>query len=179
VGSSSSCAAADAFYSIRIAPDYLNRVGLTVPWLTRVGLKPWGAVALAGVKQGTVCYEEYSIGTIGNYNQQLRGSVANTLSSNHSQPGGDEVGYDVRFGVVRTYTYTLAVNITKRATEAEREHAFDFDLSCLTSFRGCRAVCELMPSAWLDYQREAHENGWTTPPEELNDPRCRNLPGSL
>ena len=64
--------------------------------------------------------------------------------------------------------------VTNQATEEERKHAFDFDLSCLTSHAGCRARCEIVPAAWIDYQIRARQKGRSIGPEAfLADRMCK------
>ena len=121
-----------------------------------------------------LCFLLYSVAAVSTKEKELRAYV------NVALPGtlgiGEPFSYEVHNSLVRGIYDSMEVWITPDyATRLEREHAFDFDLSCLTSFLGCRAVCKLMPSAWLDYQKEAREKGWPLMPDELNDPRCKKL----
>src|SRR5580704_4211165 len=60
--SSSMCPSADSSYSVRIANDSLNQLGMKFPKLRKIGLKPWGVVAMFLLERGKVCYFEYSFG---------------------------------------------------------------------------------------------------------------------
>ena len=60
--SSSMCPSADSSYSVRIANDSLNQLGMKFPKLRKIGLKPWGVVAMFLLEHGKVCYFEYSFG---------------------------------------------------------------------------------------------------------------------
>lgn|SRR5208283_1885076 len=63
--------------------------------------------------------------------------------------------------------------LTSRATQEERDAAFDFDLSCISSVRGCEAFCQIMPAVWRLAVRTYPNN--ETPllvQELLNNPRC-------
>jgi hypothetical protein len=71
------------------------------------------------------------------------------------------------------YPRGFEAQVTSAATPEQKRHAFDVDLSCLTRFGGCNAGCELMPSAWLDYQHKARQEGWPLPQVDTQDPRCK------
>lgn len=45
----------------------------------------------------------------------------------------------------------LEAEVTLDATPTERERAFDFRLSCVSSLAGCAELRDLLPSAWDDY----------------------------
>jgi hypothetical protein len=44
----------------------------------------------------------------------------------------------------------LGVELGPAATMEERKKGFGFNFSCLTALRGCRHVCDTLPSAWRD-----------------------------
>jgi hypothetical protein len=79
--------------------------------------------------------------------------------------------YAVSLGSMKGTQYVRS-KVTTKATDGQVQRAFKLDLNCLTRLGGCRLRCEVMPSAWLDYQKEAKEKGWDLPPDELADPRC-------
>jgi hypothetical protein len=64
------------------------------------------------------------------------------------------------FGHTRGYSHDFTAQVYPEGTQDHRQHACDFDLTCLAQFGGCRGICELMPSAWVDYQKEAQKKGW-------------------
>jgi hypothetical protein len=168
----SACPDADVRYAIRVN-DYLRGLALRWSLLKRVGLLPtWGATAMILLSKGRVCYLFYSLeATSRNDVRELRARL------NVTSPGalgiGEVFSYHAQSSLVRGTYDTMEVWVTPDyATSLERQHAFDFDLSCLSSFWGCRAACELMPSAWLDYEKEAREKGWALLPYEVkNCPR--------
>ena len=53
----------------------------------------------------------------------------------------------------------IVSEVTADATAIERELAFDFSLSCISSFRGCAELRELAPSAWEDLMGPPTEQG--------------------
>lgn len=169
----SQCPSADRAYSIRIANDPVNWISLRLPALQKTPLRPWGAVATIALGNGIVCYVSYTLGTLtGVENQEM---AASTTIAAASTPLLDDLQYHVTLSLVRGHIHKLQVAIAPTDASERRQHAFDFDPSCLTSFAGCKAVCELMPSAWLDEQKEARANRWILPAEETNDPRCKKL----
>jgi hypothetical protein len=168
------CPLPDSSYSVRIANDSLIKLGASFPHLRRVGLQTWGAVATILIKEGRVCYTEYSIeSTLGADGQELKASVTVALPGTNAFTG-QHVNYQIQNALVRAHIHQIKVYVNSDATLEQREHAFDFDLSCLARFGGCKGVCELMPSAWLDYQEKAKEQGESVPADELADPRCKN-----
>jgi hypothetical protein len=63
-------------------------------------------------------------------------------------------------------------SLTPTATEREHNMAFAFDLSCLSSFRGCQALCEMTPVVWNEALRQQKNKEISLPEEELDNPRC-------
>jgi hypothetical protein len=62
--------------------------------------------------------------------------------------------------------------ITSRATDEERHAAFDFDLSCMSSLRGCQALCKIMPSVWREAVSKYRNKEISLPQEELENSMC-------
>jgi hypothetical protein len=69
----------------------------------------------------------------------------------------------------------MTVVITPKANAEERAEAFHFDLSCLSSLRGCRALCEMMPSVWTEAVRRYKNNETSLPKDELDNRACISL----
>jgi hypothetical protein len=69
---------------------------------------------------------------------------------------------EVRFGAL----------LTSRATQEEREAAFDFDLSCISSLRGCQAFCQMVPSVWREASRRFENKEISLPKEVLETSLC-------
>jgi len=53
----------------------------------------------------------------------------------------------------------LVSEVTADANVAERERAFDFRLSCISSLQGCSELRQLAPSAWEDLMAAEKEEG--------------------
>jgi hypothetical protein len=79
-------------------------------------------------------------------------------SAYYSQPysSSDTRTYDVSYTGVH-YVQALRAGATTNATPEQVKRAFDFDPSCLTQIGGCQTACQVMPSAWLDFEREARQ----------------------
>ena len=44
--------------------------------------------------------------------------------------------------------------VSDAASAGNRDHAFQFNLNCLTGWRKCDQFSELMPAAWADYEED-------------------------
>lgn len=44
--------------------------------------------------------------------------------------------------------YNMTIHLTSAASEAERQKAYNFNLTCLTALRGCNNARLLLPGAW-------------------------------
>jgi hypothetical protein len=171
--SSSMCPSADSSYSVRIANDSLNQLGMKFPKLRKIGLKPWGVVAMFLLERGKVCYFQYSFGLMrSNQWKELIVEVA----APPALPDEEFEPYFPRYLGGKAIHFTTL--IYPEATLDQRRRAFDLDFSCLTRVGGCTNACEMMPSAWPDYLKETREAGTNLPADELADPRCQEQQGS-
>ncbi len=168
------CRSADRFYSVRVANDTVNWIGRRLPLGRGQLVRPYGAVAVVLLSRGTVCYVQYYAGTIlPGFDQEL--DVSTTVLAAADASRLREADYMVDAGILQGRYHMIKVYVASGASGEAREHAFTYNFSCWTSLRGCHAPCEMMPSAWLDYQKEARANGWSLPAEDVNDPRCPKL----
>lgn len=159
-------------HSVAITSSSANWIGEHFPWLRPFSNRWWVAEALFAFENGHLCFVSYDVRTYLAPRSRYNLWVSAAAHSNSLVPDAD--AYGVSVGPKRNLEY-FRTEVWANATPDQREHAFDFDLSCLTSWGGCRAGCELMPSAWRNYQQEAHERGWPLPPEETGDSRCQRL----
>ena len=92
-------------------------------------------------------------------------------------PGPDyNIGYDLRPSSIMPHAsglFRLGAVITPKATEQQRNSAFDFDLSCFSTLHGCRSLCEVMPNVWKEAIQRSLKKEITLPAEELENPACR------
>jgi hypothetical protein len=159
------CPAPDNSYHAGVTHVLLNRFALRFPALWFV-IRPRGVGAEFLLKSGRLCYLSYGVDTFPAPHQWLL-----TVSGSMIPVGSGEFpsGYNLPY---RTLEATGNHNIlnaqaTSDAPLEDRRKVFAFDLSCLSRFGGCRSACELLPSAWLDWQTQGHAS-----PEQLNEPWC-------
>jgi hypothetical protein len=170
------CRSADRFYSVQVANDAVSWIRRGFPAVQSPLVRPYGAVAVILLSRGVVCYVKYYAGTaLRGPDQELDVSTTVAASADAPQLLGTE--YRVSAGIRQGRFHTIEVYIAPGTRGGPRQHAFDYDLSCLARWNGCAAPCELMPSAWLDYQKEARTNNWILPAEDADDPRCAKLVG--
>lgn len=160
------CPEASRTESISVVPKIANLLGWRIPRL--FGNRVWLMEAQFVIDHDKVCYLSYTIRTY------LVNGPGQLLASATSGAGASEAQYNVVAGSIRNVD-RLTTTTPSNATDKDRWRAFDFDFSCLTRLAGCRSTCELMPSAWLDYQKEAHARGWVLPTADVNDPRCKKI----
>lgn len=166
------CDKIDSVRSIEASSTSLNWIGRKMPRLRWFGNSVWQAQAHFAISEGRVCFVEYKISA---NPSALAGSLY-VLSAkvNNYRPYVQFPDFSYGVGMRNLhYIHDLSAGVTTLGSPDEHRRAFDFDLSCLSRFAGCRSVCELMPSAWLDYQTQATEKGWQIPAEELSDSRCQ------
>jgi hypothetical protein len=166
------CDQRDFSYHVMVANYFLNDLGTRYPGL-RFALRPRGVLAIFMVKEGKLCYLQYSVGTFpGNIPWEL--SMRATISSQAKGKAGQVESSPYRTRYRSGNVWIFDVEASSEATSEQLQHALDFDLSCLSRFGGCGGACEVMPSAWRDYKERAREEGIPLPPYELDDPRCRD-----
>lgn len=169
-GSASSCAA-DESHSILIANDIINRLGFAAPGFRILGVRPSGVVVMFLLENGQVCYMSYAFGAALS-DLELEAEVTERLfDCDVNATEYPEACYSVAEGSIRL-TRRLTAELSNLASPQQRQHAFGFDLSCLTKIRGCRRLCEMNPSVWRDEVARARKEGWTLRSEDINDPRC-------
>jgi hypothetical protein len=168
------CKSADAGYAAVVRNDALDRLGLRSSALRPFGNRAWSAEAVVLTDHDRVCAVLYFL-------RALRSDGVREVSvhvydqQNLSNPFYRQPPYDVSARVYKD-SLDFTTRLTIDSTNDQRQHALDFDLSCLSRVGGCRQPCELMPSVWLDYQRRARAEGLALPPDEFSDPRCKRVP---
>lgn len=160
------CASADMGYGIHIGNKTVSTLGLRFPFLRYFGLAPWGAGAVIFFEKGRVCSLNYGVAPetsgLGEDKKRFEMRIALISGKNEYNLYGHP-----RFGI-RT------IQIPSDATPMERSHAFAFNLACLTSFGGCRTVCQLLPlkPIWEDILARQQSELSTIPEEISQDPLC-------
>jgi hypothetical protein len=176
----SSCPSGDIAYGIRVANDTINRLGENHLQLLRAGVRPWGVTAVLSFKGGRLCDFRYStfallLGT------QYPLRIPSLADAQLIEIGADTTvqaanggeNYEIRpfQALLRGFRESgfhlgLRVVVTPDAIQSEFDHAVSFDLSCFTSFRGCRTLCQMLPLALRDAARKNRDGG-TAIPEAL------------
>jgi hypothetical protein len=135
------------------------------------GRRLWGAVAYLPVENGLLTGVHFGIGVQRADGLALDASVVMTGSKPFAAPEG--LSYFVHQAhVTGPPTESLSVELSPAATPEERGKGFDFNLSCLTGFRECRHVCEVMPTAWKDLPLERRIQ-YGDGREQMTDSECR------
>jgi len=138
------------------------------------GYPLWRVDANFTMDHGQLCSVHYHLST-----SPVRGALSSSLNL--------FANYHTRFSIPDDSPYYVSVKhvensteywvkVTSDATDEQKQRAFDFDLSCLGRSGGCLSGCEVMPSAWLDYQEKARAQGLPLPEDEKNNPNCKTLP---
>ena len=165
------CDKLDSVQSVEVSSPVLNQIGRKMPSLRWFGNSVWEAQAHFAMEQGRLCFIEYKISANPSPLTKTSFVLNSTGSYGRSETQDDNFSYGVGLRNLH-YFHDLSADDRAPGNAEHHQHVFDFDLSCLSRFGGCRGVCELMPSAWLDYQKEAKEKGWDVPADELANPRC-------
>jgi hypothetical protein len=162
------CQSPDNTHSVEIRSEGLNWLGEKAAWLRPFGNRLWSI----NVTMGHESRSGLLVSTwVDAYAWKAPQEVEAESNLVLGHPG--DQSYSVSVGVQRDISSIRVEVFPTWATAEQTLHASDFDLSCLARFGGCHAPCELLPSAWLDYQAEAREKGWSLPPDEMNDARCK------
>jgi hypothetical protein len=191
---SSNCPKADTAYGILIWNHVIYNLALNHPVLLRVGLRPVSVSAALSFVGGRLCEFRYGPGALllgSQYPLQIGSLRAAPMinidaetavqASNTSQESKAEQ-YDIRYfqTLLRGYPeggfhLGMRVTVTPSASPLEMQHALSFDLSCFTSFRGCRTFCQMMPLAAQDALRRQRTEGLPipdVPKSEIDYPAC-------
>jgi hypothetical protein len=133
----------------------LNWLGYRAKILRPFGNRVWRVEADFVVDRGKLCFLLYVLRTFDTHY-----ALEITSSSIAEQDSEDTkvVPYEVSVGTRLNIRY-VRTETTTQASEEERQHAFDFDLACLSRLRGCSIRCEVVSSARLDYARKTNDNG--------------------
>ena len=167
------CKSADTGSVITVTNNHLNRLGNKNRILRLFGNRFWSVEVVFLSNEGRVCATLYFL-------RALRSDGLSEISvkvyRQQEIPGPDSSLLPSRYSA-RVFKNCLdfETKITPSAPATQQQHSTDFVLSCLMRFSGCRAPCELLPSAWRDYQTEAEKEGLKPHTDELNDPRCGKL----
>jgi hypothetical protein len=147
-------------------------------WAFGVPVIRWGLVAVLDFDEGKLCTKVFAaqvwipahFGADVWEPSQSEKTIMGVEESSRNSWQSHEMNY---FLGINRRSYDLLVMMTPQATVQERSKAFNFDLSCLTSFGVCKR-CQVMPSVWRDAAIRTPKTNWPVwLHQELEDPDCR------
>ena len=177
--------APESRYAIFKANSLLCKLELRFPSLWRFGFRPAWIEAEFNYKEELLTSVTYTLNTpafTSSSGPVELAAVAFLGEDSNLEPHRSfNVFYRIwpSFMVPRAFRITFGVGLTPSATESERDAGFDFDLSCVSSFRGCSAFCQLMPSVWREGWRRYESKEMSLPKELLEDPNCYSAKNHL
>jgi hypothetical protein len=157
-------------YSIAASPPLtLLRAIQEFPTLQKLGLHPWYVSVAIHHKDGKVtCYSQ-NVWFFRSDGQQVQASA--NLELRNPQNLAERKPYEADSFVSRNLYHKTRVDVLPEASVEEKTRAFQMDLSCTVSLRGCSFPCQIIPLGWLDSVRDRQSHGRELP-EGANDPRC-------
>jgi hypothetical protein len=164
------CLGESLSYAIVVNPPMtLFRAIQKFPALQILGLHPWYVSVAIHHKDGRVtCYSQ-RVAVIRRDGQEVQGTADLELWNPHGL--AEKKPYEVNSYVSRSHYHNTGVSVLAEASKEEKTRAFQMDLSCTISLRGCFFPCQIIPLGWLDSVRDRQSHGWELP-EGANDPRC-------
>jgi hypothetical protein len=173
------CPDAEFAYGVQVANALGRWLEHTPALMRRFGLKPWRVQLQIVVSGGHACYVGLFVETWPNDTDHVVEASVNLLPVGGGPRWAGSSRYGFGTDVIRHYLHSIKVDLMPDALPQERDHAFDFNLSCLTELRGCRRPCQLMPSVWRDIvargrlEKSLAFQGELA--EDANDPVCRAI----
>jgi hypothetical protein len=146
--------------------------------MLQVGVKPWAVTVDLRYREEKLIFLRYLLGTpvLTAFGEPIELVAETSVRGDGSleQYRNYVVGYFMRPSSIATKASELRFGavLTPKATRDERDAAFDFDLSCLSTLRGCQAACEIMPSVWREAKRRNENKEISLPDELLENSRC-------
>ncbi|MGH9735642.1 MAG: hypothetical protein ACRD8A_13760 [Candidatus Acidiferrales bacterium] len=157
-------------HMVDISNSYLNLIGGKARILRPFGNQFWHVSVFLVTNRGYVCAVLYRVRAALPHGVREVAVDVHYVESSSSAAGEQ---YALSNYIYKDLLWTR-ITVTTEATEEERKHAFDFDLSCLAGHVGCQAGCEITPSSWIDYQTNTYTSGTPVWPKEfLHDHRCK------
>lgn len=164
------CLGEDPSFSFSVSPPRpYSWLVEKIPALNSLGWHWWSASVVVHQKDRKVsCYSQV-VAFIRSDGEDLKGQA--DLQLRNPQSLVEMKPYEASSYVSRGRYHTTRVSVLTEASEAEKSRAFQMDLSCTVSRRGCFFPCQIMPLGWLDSLRDQQSHGFTLP-EGANDTLC-------
>jgi hypothetical protein len=171
----------EVLYSVAVVNRSLNNTVSAHPHLWILGLKPSAVTVDLSFQEKRLTHISYRVDTVSALTPfGTRAEIVAVIQVQSEEIHGLDPNYYVGYGIrpsslaPLTKEYGLGSIITPSATNDAHNAAFDFDLSCMSSLRGCRAPCELLPSVWKEVKRRSGNNQFSLSQEVLEDSKCFN-----
>jgi len=185
------CASNGTGYGIVISNETINRLVLNHPALLRLGIRPVGFSAALTFADDHLCQLIYSTSAViagGEYpsqDQSLKSlaiielNAETTVQELDVGPGPLAKHYNIYYFdmILRGSTAPgrilgMRVSVLPSTSPIDFHNALAFDLSCFTSLRGCRTLCQMMPLAFRDAVAKHKTEGLHVPEDEIKSPDC-------
>ena len=185
------CTRPSVGYGVYVGNNAISYLGLNYPLLLRAGVRPWGVSATLSFADGHLCGFTYSSSSLLAGSQLPRNhsnltdapaieiSAQTTVEAIDSEPDSKRDNYQIGYfeTLLRGFpfqgrTLGLRVDVTSKADASKLERALTFDLACLSSFRGCRTFCQIMPFVSQDALERHRTEGLPFPEDEITFPDC-------
>jgi hypothetical protein len=164
-------------YLIDVFPRTVNKIA-AFPVLWHLGVQPWAVEVRLDMEEGRLHSLTYSagFGTISSGARKELIAIARLRDHPSSVPYADyTVGYDIGPSFIApraTARFRFGAVITSNATNDQRNSAFNFNLACFSTIRGCSALCETLPDVWKEGVQRSLRNEIALPADELENPIC-------
>jgi hypothetical protein len=165
----SSSACPDVSYSVGVGSNLVYRLASAYPSLQKAGFRPWGVSAGFLLKDNRLCDLLLFAGQQDDDGFERHVTVEQNESGEYQSRHPD---YHIALFLSRGHIRGLRVIVTPKATPTELLHASEFNLSCLTSIRGCRALFQIAPLVAKDALLRHETEGLQVPIDEVGDPSC-------
>ena len=165
-------------YQLLVSDFRLNSLKARFPRLWRLGLRPAAVEAELRYKEGKLVFLSYSVDSL---TLTSAGETVELVILGASEYSGEATNRDL--GVTyrirpssmanQAIQFRLAGGVlTSKAAQDAHNAAFDFDLSCISSFRGCESLCQMNPSIWRAGAGAYGKEGPPLAQSLLNEHRC-------
>jgi hypothetical protein len=164
------CLGEDLSYAINVSPPgaFLRAIE-KIPALQLLGWHSWNVGLMIHRKNGKVmCYSQIVWFTRPD-GQEVEAQA--DLKQRRPQSLVEEQPYEAISFISRGQYHKTRVSVLPEASAEEKTRAFQMDLSCTISLRGCFFPCQIIPLGWLDSVRDRQLHS-SELPEGGNDPRC-------
>jgi hypothetical protein len=171
----------DQSYSIRIYDPFYIGIGLYYPMLVKFGVRPSGPAVDLFFNEGKLSYLRYSFyaASLSSTKRPLMliGEIQMQQRADEPYRGDFAIAAGTKtkgftFGNRGDIDQIFISWVSPGATDEQRRAAFDFDLSCMSKLRGCRATCEMLPSLWREALRRYENKELSLPEELVQNPVC-------